>query len=67
VAFTTRPGWFLCPYGHDYEKPVHLRIRFGLGCPECKESGIKRVKTKVLKTAELAQHKGKKVAKAKKR
>jgi hypothetical protein len=67
VAFTTRSAWFVCPNGHDYEKPVHLRIRFGLGCPECKQAGIKRVKTKVLKTSKPAQNNVKKHTKTKKK
>lgn len=67
VAFTTKPAWFLCPNGHDYEKPVHLRIRFGLGCPMCKEVGLKRAKTKTLATPKTSQHKDNKVAKLKKK
>lgn len=36
VAFTTQPYWFLCPQGHSYQKRLHLRFRYGAGCPHCK-------------------------------
>lgn len=67
VAFTTKPAWFICPAGHEYERQVHLRIRFGLTCPECKKAGIKRAKTKTLKTPETAQHKDRKSTKSKRK
>ncbi|CAN5406132.1 hypothetical protein BH11CYA1_BH11CYA1_43440 [soil metagenome] len=67
VAFTTREAWFLCPNGHSYEKPVHLRVRFGLGCPDCKKAGIKRTKTKTLGTPPPSQHKETKATKGKKK
>lgn len=36
VAYTTNAYWFLCPQGHSYEKRLHLRFRYGAGCPLCK-------------------------------
>jgi hypothetical protein len=60
VAFTTKPAWFLCPAGHEYERQVHLRVRLDLLCPECKKTGIKRAKTRTLITPETAKHKNRK-------
>lgn len=36
VAYTTKPFWFLCQEGHSYQKPLHLRLRYGSGCPQCR-------------------------------
>ena len=36
VAYTTSPYWFLCQQGHSYNKPLHLRLRYGAGCPKCR-------------------------------
>jgi Zn finger protein HypA/HybF involved in hydrogenase expression len=46
VAFTTKPAWFLCPAGHSYQKSIHLRMRFGVGCPQCRQekSGVRMKK-----------------------